>query len=486
MKSIDKLFHGLKHKLINCSGDTIIEGISSDTRTLKRGSLFLALRGERVDGHACIKDALIKGTLVVCCEKIPPESTGRPFVLVDDTRKIMPILASRFFDDPSKDMRVAGITGTNGKTTVSYLTYDIFKTANRSPSLIGSVEYRIGDRIIKSHHTTPDAIELQELFKDMLGEGSRYSVMEVSSHALIQQRVEAVDFDVAVLTNVTGDHLDYHKTMKDYVDSKMMLFKSLDKEKTAILNHDDKYYKAFKKITKAKIFTYGISDDAHFNARDIDLRADGSTFSVDSPDGTFRVATSLIGLHNIYNILAAIAVAFSERVDIKICVGAINDFKNVPGRLESVDAGQRFKVFIDYAHTHDALENSLSVLKKFCMGEMVAVFGCGGDRDKTKRPKMGSISVKYADRVILTNDNPRSEDPEAIFRDIEKGIPRGCKSVMKIPDRHEAIKNALLGRGSRDIVLIAGKGHEEEQIIGDKIIPFNDKRSVLEILNSIK
>jgi len=309
-------------------------------------------------------------------------------------------------------------------------------------------------------------------------------VMELSSHALKQGRVKGIDFNIAALPNITGDHLDYHRTMLDYVKSKRLLFESLKNDSFAILNHDDKFYKEFIKSTRGKLISYGINEDSDFKATDIKLDINGSRFVINTPKGMINVKTHLIGLHNIYNILAATSISFAVGIDFEVIRDAIARFGHVAGRLESIEVGQHFKVFIDYAHTHDALEKILSMLKKLCNGKIILVFGCGGNRDRTKRPKMGRIASSLADYVILTDDNPREEDPEAILSEIEKGFQRGFKSYKKIPDRLKAIEEALTNRELSDIVLIAGKGHEDYQIIGDRKFPFNDKKVAEKILGT--
>lgn len=482
MNKIDGLFEGIDHKLINLKPDTVVEGISADSRTIKKGEVFVAINGPEHNGYDYIEDALKKGAAALCLDKLRPADRSLSVVLVKDTAKTFPILAARIYNEPSKSIRVVGITGTNGKTTISYLIYEIFKAAGRKPSLLGTVAYRIKDRTVKSSNTTPGPLLLNSLLAEMRDAGSNYAVMEVSSHALKQARVLGVDFKTAVLTNVTGDHLDYHKTMDDYAMSKRILFESLGKESFAVLNKDDGLYDYFRKATKAAVLDYGIKNRADFTAKDIISDISGSSFAIDTPGGPVRIKTPLIGLHNVYNILAAACASFAEGVDLCTIGAALSGPILVPGRLEAVDAGQQFKIFVDYAHTHDALEKVLSELRPLCKGRLVAVFGCGGNRDKTKRPKMGMIASGIADEVILTNDNPRTEDPEAILDEIERGIKNGFKSYKRIPDRFEAISESLKERGRDDVVVIAGKGHEDCQIIGKEAFPFSDREAAVKIL----
>ncbi|MFH0840201.1 MAG: UDP-N-acetylmuramoyl-L-alanyl-D-glutamate--2,6-diaminopimelate ligase, partial [Candidatus Omnitrophota bacterium] len=374
-----------------------------------------------------------------------------------------------------------GLT-TQGLTTVSYLIYEILKEAKRLPSLLGTVGYKISKKTESSFNTTPGPMLLHSLFDRMRKSGSDYAVMEVSSHALKQDRVFGVNFKTAVLTNITGDHLDYHKTMKNYAASKRILFESLTKNGTAVLNRDDGYCDYFKKATKAKVIDYGIKNKADFRAVGIESDISGSSFVITTPRGNIKMKTALIGRHNIYNILAAASACFSEGVSPEIIKRAVRRFQAPPGRLESIDMGQPFRIFVDYAHTHDALEKVLSELRPLCKGKLVAVFGCGGDRDRTKRPKMGRIASKIADEIILTSDNPRSENPEAILDEIEAGIVKGFSGYERISDRFKAIRESLAVRGKYDVVIIAGKGHEDYQIIGKEIFPFSDKEAIEEIL----
>ena len=485
MRTIRELFKDIEYKLVNAGPDFTIEGLCSDSRIIKKGELFIAAKGCDSDGHNYIHEAFKKGANIVCSEKMPKGCKGARFIIVKDTAEILPILASRFFGEPSKYLKLIGITGTNGKTTASYLVYAILKAAKRNPSLIGTIQYKIQDKIADSSNTTPGPLLLHSLLGQMRDGGSDYVVMEVSSHALKQSRVEGVDFRIAALTNITGDHLDYHRTMSDYVKSKRLLFESLSKSNFAVLNSDDKFYNKFRKAARGKIVTYGIEGKADFMATRIESDINGSRFFMETPKGSISIRTPLIGRHNVYNILTAASISFIEGIELNIISEAISRFNRMPGRLESVDAGQQFKVFIDYAHTHDALEKVLTGLRGLCSGRIVVVFGCGGDRDRTKRPKMGKIASSLADHVILTNDNSRKEDPNAILRDIEKGFPRGFKAYKKISDRYKAIEEALKERGISDVVLIAGKGHEDYQIIGNRVFPFNDREATEKILEEI-
>ncbi len=482
MKKIKELFKGIDHKLINLKPDFSVKGVSSDSRLIKKGEIFVAITGPEHNGLDYIKDALRKGAAAICLDDPKKAPKGTSVILVKDASKAFSLLASRVLGDPSSKINVVGITGTNGKTTVSYLIHEILKAAGRSPSLLGTVNYKINEKAERSSNTTPGPMLLHSLFARMLEEMSSHAVMEVSSHALKQDRVFGVDFKTAVLTNITGDHLDYHKTMADYAASKRILFESLAKNSTAVLNRDDSYYDYFRKATRAKVLDYGIENEADFTARDIKSDINGSSFLMATPAGHIRMKTVLIGRHNVYNILAAASASFADGIGSSVIKTAVERFTLVPGRLESVDIGQPFRIFIDYAHTHDALEKVLSELRPLCRGDLVAVFGCGGDRDRTKRPKMGRIASKIADEVILTNDNPRTENPEIILDEIEAGIAKGFGNYKRVPDRAKAIERSLENRNRADVVIIAGKGHEDYQIIGKKTLSFNDRRAVEGIL----
>ncbi len=432
MKKIKDLFCGINYKLANISPDYGVKGISADSRTIKRGEIFIAVAGPERNGYDYIESALKKGAAAICLgmsnsDKLRDIDPSVGVIAVKDTARTFPVLMSRIFDEPSKALSVIGITGTNGKTTTSYLIYEILKAAGKKPSLIGTVVYKVKDRPIKSSNTTPGPALLHSLMAGIRNAKGDYAVMEVSSHALKQARVFGIDFKTAVLTNITGDHLDYHKTMDDYAASKRILFKSLGKNRIAVLNRDDDFYNYFRRSTKAKALDYGIENRADFTAVDIKSDVNGSVFLMKTPGGIVGIDTPLMGRHNIYNILAAATVCFAEGVRLNIISKALSGPIFVPGRLEAVNAGQPFKIFIDYAHTHDALEKVLSELRLSCKGRLVAVFGCGGDRDKTKRPKMGRIASIASPPPML----PQTDTciPSLMKLKLESIIPFGTPVV---------------------------------------------------------
>lgn len=482
MTKIKDLFKNIDHKLIGLEDDFLVSGVNADSRLVGKGDIFVAITGPQHDGCNYIREALEKGADVICIDNPKKAPKTCRVILVDNAARTFSLLASRLYDEPSSDIKVIGVTGTNGKTTVSYLIYEILKEAGRRPSLFGTVEYKINEKTESSSNTTPGPLLLHSLFDRMRKGQSDYAVMEVSSHALKQGRVFGVNFKTAVLTNITGDHLDYHKTMKDYAASKRILFESLAKDSIAVLNRDDDYYRYFRMAANIKIIDYGIKNKAGFMAAKIEPCINGSSFLILNPGSKIKMRTALIGRHNIYNILAAVSACFCEGISLEVIKRAVERFQPPPGRLEPVDMGQPFRIFIDYAHTHDALEKTLSELRPLCRGRLVAVFGCGGGRDRTKRPKMAKAASKIADEIIITNDNPRGEDPEAILDEIESGIAKSFKKYKRIPDRFKAIETALADREESDIVIIAGKGHENYQIIGRETFPFSDKKTAEEIL----
>ncbi len=453
-----------------------IESISSDSRQVGRAGLFVALKGPVLDGGKFIQEAISKGAAVIVKAGGQAEqSSGRGVCILDveDPKDFLVKVAERFYNHPSKKVKVIGITGTNGKTTTSYLIESILQESSKKCAVIGTVNYRIGGKILPSKNTTPGIVDNQRYLAQMAQEHVSCCAMEVSSHALEQGRVEGIGFHTAVFTNLTGDHMDYHLNMENYFQAKSKLFVNLPAKSFAVINVDDPYGKRLIDATKAKVVTFGITHTADIMASDIKLSLSGSTFSVKFPQGKMMMRSSLIGRHNIYNILAAVGACLCGGVTPEKIEDALEHFSAVPGRLEQIDEGRPFPVFIDYAHTEDALKNVLTNLKIVSNARIILVFGCGGDRDKTKRPKMGLVAGKLADFSILTSDNPRSEDPQSIIDQIIAGFKTDNYTV--ILDREKAIAKAMSLAKKEDIVLIAGKGHEDYQIFKDKTIPFDDR-----------
>ena len=471
-----------------------VHAITDDSRAVTGGSLFVAVKGERVDGHGFVEQAIKAGVAVVVVQA-PVASGPLPFVLVADSRKALGLLGSRFHGDPSTRLKVIGVTGTNGKTTTTYLCKALLEGIGRRVGLIGTVGYQIGQETFPASHTTPGALDLQELLAKMVESGLTTAVMEVSSHALALDRTSGCEYDVAVFTNLTQDHLDFHHTMDEYFEAKLRLFTGLaggqKAGKRAIVNMDDSRGDAIRSACPVPVWGYAIQKQADLKAERVRLSLTGTTFTAATPAGSFTVESRLVGEHNVYNLLGAIGVALHDGATSDQICEATAHITNVPGRFERVSSGQDFTVVVDYAHTEDALLRLLTAARALKTGRIITVFGCGGDRDRGKRPKMGRAAVEYSDVVVLTSDNPRTEDPMAILREVEVGVRDAlerCSHVQYhlVPDRREAIGAAIREAHRGDMVLIAGKGHEDYQIIGTKKIHFDDREVALEAIQQLQ
>jgi len=463
-----------------------IQQISCDSRHVKPKSLFVAVPGTRCDGVNFIDEAIDKGAVAVAYDHhvITKINHGHVCALqVSDSKKFLHEIVQHFYDYPSKKMKMIGVTGTNGKTTTTYLIESVFKTSGKKCAVIGTINHRIAGNIIPAKNTTPGVVELQQYLFEMNKANVAYCVMEVSSHALEQDRVAGIDFQSAVFTNLTQDHLDYHANMENYFCAKAKLFTQLPLQSQAIINTDDAYAQRLIRLTKSIVISYGINHPADIQAKDIKLSLSGSTLTIHTQQEQTKIKTSLIGLHNVYNILAAWSLCRADGIcpgDIKKGIEA-SGF--VPGRLERIDCGQDFHVYVDYAHTDDALKNVLMSFKQVSPAKVIVVFGCGGDRDKTKRPKMGEVAGQLADYAIVTSDNPRQEDPQTIIGEIMAGFKGNHYAVVS--DRKEAIAKAFSLAQKGEIVLIAGKGHEDYQIFKDKTIHFDDREVARECLKCL-
>jgi UDP-N-acetylmuramoyl-L-alanyl-D-glutamate--2,6-diaminopimelate ligase len=461
-----------------------VSSIDCDSRKVKPGSLFIALKGTKADGIHYAQQAVEKGA--VCIVKSQDQAldfskTSACLLEVNDTRDFLKSAALRFYHDPSRDVQCIGITGTNGKTTTTYLIESILRSAQKACGVIGTINCRFGFNIINIQNTTPSLVDIFYYLSQMRAEGFGYCAMEVSSHALDQGRVDGINFKVGIFTNLTQDHLDYHKDMEEYFLAKGRLFAMLSEHSTAVLNMDDVYGKRLAKKTSAKILSYGIKKEANVFATQIKLGIEKTRFVLTLQQDECAIQTSLIGVHNIYNILAAAAACRALGIDLEYIREGIENMPSVPGRVEPVDCGQKFSVFVDYAHTDDALKNVLENIRVVKSSKIILVFGCGGDRDKTKRVKMGKVASALADFSIITNDNPRSEDPQDIVSQIVSGFEHD--NYLIILNRKEAIERALAMAHEGDVVLVAGKGHENYQILKDEVIPFDDRQVVREILS---
>src|SRR6266571_1275663 len=458
--------------------DRTVESIAYDSRRVQRNGLFVALRGEKADGHEFIGSAIDKGASVIVTER--EERHPRVTCLVvEDTRAALADLSANFYGHPAWKLKLAAVTGTNGKTTTTFLIKHICEKAGLRCGLIGTVRYEIGERVLPAARTTPESLDLQELLAQIVNAGCRAAAMEVSSHALAQDRARGLEWDVAVFTNLTQDHLDFHGTMESYFDSKAKLFAQLGSQRekskpVAIVNIDDRHgEQLLNKIDKrVAVVTYGMSARADFRASNYRVEFSGTSYQLDAHGKSYLVRVPLIGRFNVANSMAALAAASALGVNLREAVLSLGKSPQVPGRLEIVPAKRQFQVFVDYAHTPDALLNVLKTLRELEPSRLLVVFGCGGNRDRQKRPLMAEVVERNADYAIVTSDNPRREDPAAIIADTEKGFR--LHHYEKIVDRAEAIARAVELAHPRDIVLIAGKGHEAYQEFADRTVPFDD------------
>lgn len=474
------------------SGNPEVTSVEYDSRRVKPGCVFVAMRGESSDGNRFIGQAIQAGAVAVVTDsasETPRE--GVAWAVVSHGRRALARLSENFYKHPAERIAITGITGTNGKSTTAFLIESILAAAGRKSALIGTIEYHVGGQVYPAPHTTPEPLELARLLGEAVGQGASDAVMEVSSHSLAQQRVYGVPFDVAVFTNLTRDHLDYHKTMDDYFAAKRVLFEGCgtDPPRAAVTNLDDEYgvkLAGFSRKRSSVALTYGW-ERGDFHAENVDISPRGTRCDLVTPEEKLAIFSSLIGRVNVYNILAASAAAFARGCSAKAITGGVESLTHVPGRFQRVDCGQPFTVVVDYAHTDDALRNLTTLAREFVSragskGKVLTVFGCGGDRDRTKRPLMGEASGCGSDFVVLTSDNPRSEDPVAIINDALVGLQRTRARYSVEPDRRKAIALAIGEALPGDIVLLAGKGHEKLQISRDGSHPFDDVEVAREAL----
>lgn len=471
--------------------DVQVHRIQYDSRRVERGDCFVALRGTGIDGHQFIESALEKGAKVVVLEQDTalPDSffmhAGVVKIIVPDSRKALALMSSNYFGHPSSELTLVGVTGTNGKTTTTHLIKAILEATGQRVGLIGTIEYRIDNEVIPASHTTPESLELNELLARMLKAGCQSVSMEVSSHALHQSRVYGLGYDVAVFTNLTQDHLDYHGSMDNYFQAKKLLFDGLDDGTVAVTNIDDAWGMKIVSSSRARTLSYGVEENADVQATDIRLSIEGTSFKLRYNNHETTISSPLVGRFNVYNILAAYSAGVALGYSHESISAGVSSVQNVRGRFERIASPKGWTAIIDYAHTPDALEKCLrtihDVLPKESRGRIITVFGAGGDRDRTKRPLMGKIVGSLSDLAIVTSDNPRTEDPQQIMNDIVVGIPREA-TVMKEVDRRAAIVAALRKARAGDIVLVAGKGHEDYQVIGKEKIHLSDREIVEEFI----
>jgi UDP-N-acetylmuramoyl-L-alanyl-D-glutamate--2,6-diaminopimelate ligase len=472
------LAHALAPHRVIGTLDREVESIAYDSRRVQSDTLFVAIRGEKSDGHQFVDQAIEQGASVIVAEReiVSPRATC---LVVDDSRGALADLSAAFYGMPARKLKMAAVTGTNGKTTTTFLIKHICEKAGVRCGLLGTVQYEIGDRILPAIRTTPEALDIQELLAQIVNAGGRAAAMEVSSHALAQERTRGIEWDVAVFTNLTQDHLDFHGTMENYFEAKAKLFlqlpsQSKKKRASAVINIDDRYgEKLLDRIAgKSPVITYGLGLRADFRASNYRTEFAGTSYQLDARGRSYLVRVPLIGRFNVANSMAALAAATALGVNLRDGVLSLARAPQVPGRLELVPAKRQFQIFVDYAHTDDALRNVLKTLRELRPRKLIVVFGCGGDRDRKKRPLMARVADELADHAIITSDNPRKENPDAIINEVEKGF-RSTR-YEKIADRTEAIRHAAAMAQARDLVLIAGKGHEKYQEFADHTIPFDD------------
>jgi UDP-N-acetylmuramoyl-L-alanyl-D-glutamate--2,6-diaminopimelate ligase len=466
-----------------------VTGLTADSRQVAPGDCFVAVPGFKQDARRFIPEAARRGATLVVTEGEEAPEVDVAQVIVPSARLALARLADAYYGHPSRALTVVGITGTNGKTTTSYLVEALLSAKGFSTGVIGTIQYVLGQETRPASQTTPEAVELQQMLAQMRAAGVRAVAMEVSSHALALHRVDGVEFDVAVFTNLTQDHLDFHGSLDEYGRAKRRLFELLARgtkaTRTAVINADDPAGAAMVAGREGPVLTYGRASGALVRAVEHDSGAEGIRLRVDTPRGPLRLASPLIGEHNVSNLLAAIGVGVALEHSPDAIAAALARVQGVPGRFEQVHAGQPFLVVVDYAHTPDALERVLATARKLTRGRLVAVFGCGGDRDRTKRPIMGEIAARLADRVWVTSDNPRTERPEAILDEILVGVRRATADSTRWvaePDRHAAIAGALAWARADDVVVIAGKGHETYQVVGSDVLPFDDREVARRLL----
>ncbi|AIY85012.1 UDP-N-acetylmuramyl-tripeptide synthetase family protein [Clostridium baratii str. Sullivan] len=477
-----KLIEGLEYEVLKGNLDVSINSINYDSRKVKDGDMFVCIKGFKSDGHNFINAAINNGAKVIVCEDEADVKDGITLIKFKDTRKALAKIGAKYYDNPCDKLNIIGVTGTNGKTTTAFMIKNILESCNEKVGLIGTIANYIGDEKLETERTTPESLELQELFRNMVDKGVKYCVMEVSSHSLELDRVYGVDFEVGIFTNLTRDHLDFHKTFENYYKAKYKLF---PRSKTSIVNIDDKYgvriTEDLQKENITNFITYGIKNRADIMSKNEKLENMDILFDLVTEDKTERVLLPIPGEYNIYNALGAISAC-------KVLGISLEDIKEglkhvvVPGRCERAARGHKlpYEIIIDYAHTPDGLENILKTAREFTRGRLISVFGCGGDRDKVKRPQMGKIGTDLSDVAVITSDNPRSEEPDSIIDDIIAGIEKD--NYIRITNRHEGIEKAMEIAEEGDVIVIAGKGHETYQILNTGTIHFDEREVIEEIL----
>lgn len=483
MKQLSDLLKNTSFGTLHGTDTVSVSGLTYDSRTVKAGDCFFAVRGTQCDGHRFIPSAVEQGASVVVCEELPAECReGVSYVVVGDSEGAMADMAAAFYDDPSRELRLVGVTGTNGKTTTATLLYDMVRRMGYKAGLISTVVYKIEDREIEATHTTPDSIRLNALMREMVDEGCAYCFMECSSHAIVQERTRGLHFAGGLFSNITHDHLDYHKTFAEYIRAKKLFFDNLPSDAFAVTNIDDRNGSVMVQNTRARVRTLSLRSMADYRCKIVAMHLDGMQLRIDGRE----VWVTPVGRFNAYNLLTVYAAAVELGFDREEVLRVLSTLGSVRGRFEVVRAANGTMAVIDYAHTPDALENVILTIEELRQSaqQLIVLCGCGGNRDKTKRPEMAQIAVKYASTSIFTSDNPRHEAPEAILDDMVAGLNPGDR-YLRLADRGEAIRTAVMLSRPGDIILVAGKGHETYQIVGDVKHHFDDREQVVKAFGSL-
>jgi len=486
MKLTD-LLRGLDGLDIGLEAEGEVTSLACDSRHVQRGSLFFAILGEKADGHAFVSQALDRGAVAIVSERLPPKELASRWVRVPRIRRALSTAGRRFYSLPDLHLKLVGMTGTNGKTTTAFLVDSILRAAGIRTGLFGTIEYRAGGQVLPALNTTPESLDLWSYLAQTVEAGGDGAVMEVSSHALAQERVWGFPYYVAVFTNLTRDHLDYHKDFEHYFEAKRRLFEGLGTPPpaTSVINIDDPWGKKLLELRGSRQLTYGMNSNAQVKVKRLDSRHDGLEGTIVTPAGKLELVSSLVGRANLANILAATAASIAYGVPLDLIELGLRNLKAVPGRFERIDEGQTFLVVVDYAHTDDALRNVLNTARELTRNRLIVVFGCGGERDRAKRPMMGEAAGWLSDLAVLTSDNPRSEDPLLIMNDALVGLQKAGKPYWAEVDREKAIRKALEEAREGDVVVLAGKGHETYQVLKDGPIPFDDREVARRVLREM-
>lgn len=472
---LSELLEAIQYTVLQGKTDIEIQKPVYDSRKAEKGDLFVCITGFQTDGHNYVKNAVESGAVAILCEKQIQTQQNITVIQTKNTREALALLSANFYGHPSQKMNVIGVTGTNGKTTTTYLIKSVLDRMGHKVGIVGTIENRIGDKVLHTERTTPESLELEALFCQMHQEGVTDVVMEVSSHSLDLHRVDAIAYNIGIFTNLTQDHLDYHKTMENYKKAKALLFQRCD---ASVINIDDEAGEFMKQNAKGRVVTFGIEKKADLQAKNMEISADGAKFTLYYAQKQYDIKLHTPGKFSIYNALGAIGACVLMEIPMEDIIAGLEHIQGVSGRFQTIKNKKGYNAIVDYAHTPDGLENILNTAKEFVKGKIITVFGCGGDRDRTKRPIMGEIAGKLSDYCIITSDNPRTEDPNFILDDVEAGVKKTNCDYIKMVDGREAICHAVSYAKAGDVIVIAGKGHENYQIFADRTIHFDDVEEV--------